>query len=140
MTSKEEVLVIQLKDWENKEEAGTRFPPLSQVCPHCGEKLLEDTWPPNYCSGSGGGHGWESSGSVKAVCTQCKLFFLIYWKESHKHSDDGTLLGYDVVEREQEFVKELPLIERDGYWLTPHDVSREEYRDKHGEYRKEVYA
>ncbi len=32
------------------------------------------------------------------------------------------------------------LVKKNGRWLTPHDVWREEYREENGEYPTEAYA
>jgi len=129
---------IKLRDWENEDEVGTRFPVSQFECPECGEKALEDNWPPNY---GGGSTCWleeedvimgEFSGSQKCVCTQCKIAFKIFLHEESK--------GGSVVKREVDCSEIVSLVEKDGCWLTPHDVWREEYKDEHGEYPKEIYG
>jgi len=33
----------------------------------------------------------------------------------------------------------VPLVEKKGFLLTPHDVKTEQYKEEHGEYPKESY-
>ena len=132
----------QLRDFPNL-PGGTRFPSSRQECPECSRKALEDNWPPNYGGGGGSwgvGGTFKSHGSQKFVCVPCRIAFRVSFKETTTCTDDGTVLGKTEVKREVTVSETVPLVEMDGKLLTPHDVSREEYKDKHGEYRVEVYG
>lgn len=125
----------KLKDWKNAAKAGTRFPPSRFKCPQCNEPALEDTWPPNYWGGSGSfGQDAEfnRSGCSKCVCVPCKISFVVSVREQYK--------GTEKVLDEQKPYDVKPLVERDGFLLTTHDVWREDYKAEHGEYPYEAYA
>ncbi len=117
-----------LRDWANKDEVGTRFPPSRHACPQCGGVTLADNWPPNYGGGSGGGGIWKSWGGQKCICLACRIHF------EHSYYDKT---GQP---REEHIHNITPLVERDGYLLTPHDVWREEEKIKTGSYPQEAYG
>jgi hypothetical protein len=131
---------IPLKEWPNAEERGTRFPPIPVACPECGKHMLEDTWPPNYGGCSGSGTCEKEYGSVKCICVACRMHYTIAYRRERRKVEDGTFLGKWTVKQEERVVEKAALVERDGVWLTPHDVYREEYREEHGEYPLEAYA
>jgi len=129
-----------LQDYGNTEEVGTRFPlgvgydekPI--LCPVCKQQALADNWPPNYWHSSGGWSGiegeeshWYTEGSIKCVCLPCKIAFRYF------QAGDGNTW-------ETRYSEQIPLVEKEGKWLTPHDVWREEYKQEHGEYPQEAYA
>lgn len=127
-----------LLDWSNLAAAGTRFPESEYKCPKCGGETLEDIWPPNYGGMKGcfsvedGSSNFESSGSVKCICLNCALFFVVsYWEKT---------INGKTVERKEAIHDETPLVELNGKYLTPHDVWRENYKEEHGEYPSEAYA
>lgn len=122
---------LSLRDWVNKDEAGTRFPPSRHKCPQCGGATLADNWPPNYGGGAsmylGDGNVVHTFyGSQKCVCLVCKIAFV------HSYRMDGG-------EYQGDAHNITPLVERDGFLLTPHDVWREDYKVEHGEYPREAY-
>ncbi len=136
---------LKLKDWDNADETGTRFPKSKQLCPGCNQSCLMDTWPPDYGSTNGaimeGGGSWaKSTGSQKFVCVPCKIAFRVFYMEETRRIDDGTHRGKREVTREINVSETIPLVEKDGYLLTPHDVWIEEYKDEYGEYPTERYA
>jgi hypothetical protein len=53
---------------------------------------------------------------------------------------DEETFSWDTVEREVNYSETVPLVEKDGILLTPHDVSREKHKEEHGEYPVEVYG
>ena len=127
--------MIPLKEFSNTR----RFTPSGQECPSCSKKALRDNWPPNY---SGGGFSSDGTGynvgTVKYVCTECKTAFAI--RERSDFSRDP-LTRQSVTVEGRTTVYTQPLVEReDGVWLTPHDVTQEEYKKIHGHYREEVYV
>jgi len=129
--------MLKLRDWANRE----RFPPSEYLCPQCGGPALMDEWPPNYWGGKSWGNDItgelhsEDSGSIKHVCCACKIAFRVNCSIIREVSADG-------VEKREElyaYADIVPLVERDGEWLTPHDVQKDEYKAEHGEYQQEVY-
>lgn len=124
---------ITLREWSNAK----RFIPSRFSCPECGNAALEDTWPPNYAGGHGGINAetkvyfYTSGGNVKCVCKTCRLAF----KMAYQKTIDGKSETY-----EEHAHSIVPLEERNGMWLTPHDVWRENYKDEHGEYPRESYG
>lgn len=130
----------QLKDWTNREEAGTRFPklhmygaPITIKCPRCGsEDLLEDNWPPNYGGSSAGGGYSKSYGSVKVVCPNDKIHFTVSY--SYEYIDN------ELKDREVQYGELIDLAEFEGKLLTPNDVYCEEYKEEHGKYPRQVYG
>ena len=117
-----------LKDWENAAEVRTRFPPSRHACPQCGGATLADNWPPNYGGGMSGGGINKSWGSQKCICMACRIHFV--------HSE-STETGQSPQASDHAIV---PLVEHDGYLLTPHDVRREEEKERTGEYPVERYG
>jgi len=134
---------FKLKDWLNKDKVGTRFPKSSQLCPKCKQPTLEDTWPPNYCGGGtvfdGSNRQNISYGSKKFICLPCKISFVVSYSETTEYIDDGTFLGNRKTDRNLACSEPVALVERDGYLLTSHDVCREEYKQKHGDYPTDAY-
>lgn len=114
-----------------------RFTPSKYQCPQCGQLVLNDNWPPDYWSGNGSfsmaGEGvMEVKGSQKCVCLPCKIAFRVFIREVWR--------GDSVQNSEMGHSEIVPLVERDGFLLTPHDVWREGYKAEHGAYPQEVYA
>ena len=120
---------LTLREFAN----GGRFNRSVFKCPQCGGETLQDDWPPNYTHGSGSSDHYESWGHVKCVCLSCRIAFVMDY--SNKWSND-----IDQREHLEQAHNIAPLIERDGVLLTPHDVKREEYKEKHGEYPRESYG
>lgn len=121
-----------------KENKGNykRFRPCRHNCPDCGKPALEDAWPPNYFGGSGwtsadGVCRGESSGQVKCVCEKCRIWFVVLVKEQYIRTS---------INRTEEIINRGELVEKDDILLTPHDVSQEEYKEKHGHYQRLVYG
>jgi len=121
---------LKLKNFSNWD----RFPESKQLCPECKQHALYDNWPPDYGGGSSGGDISKSWGSSKFVCIRCKIAFRVSFKTTTRHTDDGTFAGRHETETEISISKTVPLVEKDGYLLTPHDVYREDYKEKNGEY------
>lgn len=127
---------IKLREWIN----ANRFLCSPYTCPQCDGEAYEDRWPPNYGGGSSsfdmdGGLGESESeygGSIKHVCKNCRISFVVSTYEKRK--------GCKVVEHKENYSNIKPLVEKDGIWLTPNDVRREEYKDEHGEYPVEAYG
>lgn len=136
----EPATALKLKDWANADKVGTRFPPSKQLCPSCGQPALEDTWPPDYGGGCVGPHGSESYGSMKFVCVPCRVAFRASYRERRRHVDDGTYWGKEEIEREVTLSETVPLVEMDGFLLTPHDVWREDVKKRTGKYPQEAYG
>lgn len=116
-------------------ENAKRFTPSTQYkCPQCGGVPLRDDWPPNYGGGSvreeNGIVISESGGNVKHVCVPCRISFIVSWWE--KYVGDESTRGHQMHD-----IK--PLIERDGFLLTPKDAWQYEYKDKHGVWPQECY-
>ena len=135
-------IVKELNDWENADTHGTRFPESRFKCPLCKQKALEDNWPPNYGSyaGTTGGQGGftREESSQKCVCVPCRVAFRVGVRKVEEWNDEVQEM---LVTENQEFYSEtVPLVEKDGVLLTPHDVWREEYKEEHGEYPLEAYA
>jgi len=108
-----------------------RFPVSKHNCPRCGGPSYKDEWPPNYWqSGSYTDENKQyhhySGGTIKHICTTCKIHFLVHHSEI-----DGI--------KEISCSNIVPLVEKDGYLLTPRDVAQEEYKAEHGEYFPESY-
>lgn len=119
----------------------TRFPPSLHKCPQCKLQALADNWPPNYGSGNmyvdaGKGSRSSSGGRQKCVCKACKIAFAVVSSKEMVYHVNGAV---DVLKDEHEVCDVVPLVERDGCWLTPHDVWREDYRVEHGQYPREAY-
>jgi len=123
---------LKLKDWTNKDKVGTRFPQSQTKCPLCNQNALEDKWPPDYGSGATGGEFSRFEGSQKYICLNCKVAFRVSYKKETKNGE--------IIVDETKYSETVPLIEQDGYLLTPHDVWRENYKKENGEYPKEIYA
>ena len=128
----------QLLEWDSP-SIGWRFQPSSYECPQCNKKALMDNWPPNYWGSNSyygeDGNEYESysMGGVKHVCLDCKIAFEI---DHYEKLVDGKQTEF-----RNEILQITPLVKRgDGKLLTPHDVWREDYKDKHGEYPVEVYV
>lgn len=126
---------IQLKEMGN----WGRFSRSLHHCPQCDKVALCDNWPPNYGGASGsislsGGDFFssESGATIKHVCKSCRIAFVI---STYEKTTSG-----QVVETRADAHNIVPLVEQDGFWLTPHDVWREEYKQKHGEYPAESYG
>ena len=120
-----------LKDWvirPGQRNYVSRFPQSEFPCPECRKYLLEDNWPPNYGGGSGGGGQWQSHSSLKCVCLNCKICVRLFITEASNSP------------RQVKYSDTVALVQHGDVWLTPHDVFREEYKEKHGEYPEEVYA
>jgi len=122
---------LKLKDWNNKDKVGTRFPPSTQICPRCKQPVLRDTWPPDStgggmgtCKPDGSSH-YEGSGSAKFVCLSCKIAFKVSYT--------------DVTERKTVVSGPVDLVEKDGYLLTPYDVWREKVKEETGQYPQGTY-
>jgi hypothetical protein len=62
----------------------------------------------------------------------CEIAFVVWYDRTTK---DGVLTKNDGGVREI-----VPLVEKDGFLLTPHDVWQEEYKKEHGEYPVEAYG
>jgi len=111
---------------------------LDVKCPQCGAEVLEDTSPPNYWQGETTTENGIyidvsfSLGGIKYVCERCRIAFKVGY---YRKTMDGTL-----VEEKKESYDIVPLVEKDGWLLTPHDVWREKYKQKHGQYPHEVYG
>lgn len=124
---------IKLREWLN----ARRFVPSphSFKCPKCANSVLEDTWPPNYStitsSGAFGTNVTMRSGSVKCVCKNCRISFIVSFSDRMENLSRTY---------EEWYSSSIPLVEKDGIWLTPHDVWREKYKDEHGEYPMEAYG
>ena len=131
---------LKLKNFTN----WNRFPISTQVCPECKQHALYDSWPPDYGGGAdysgGAGAVSKSWGSSKFVCIPCKIAFRISFKKTTKHIDDGTFIGKSETETEISVSKTVPLVEKDGFLLTPHDVFMEEYKEKNGEYPQVAFG
>lgn len=79
-----------------------------------------------------------NEGTVKYVCTECKIAFAIHERTDFTKDPITNVRG---TSESRTLVYSTPLIQReDGVWLTPHDVSQEEYKKIHGHYREEAYA
>ncbi len=127
--------MIRLNEFSNT----NRFTLSDQACPGCFKPALRDDWPPNYGGGAftSGGTGYNE-GTVKYVCTECKIAFAI--RERSDYSRDP-ITQRPLTAESRTLIYSKPLIEReDGVWLTPHDVTQEEYKKTHGHYREESYA
>ena len=131
---------LKLKEWENAAEGHRRFIESRQLCPHCQQPALEDNWPPNYGGGSSGGGFSTMSGFQKFICVSCRIAFIISYMIKTEHIDDGTFMGHDKIEEKITVSEHVPLIEKDGYLLTPHDVWREKIKAETGHYPSEAYA
>lgn len=123
---------LKLKDWSNKDKVGTRFPQSDTKCPLCKKNTLGDLWPPNYGSCSSAFDNVHVETSQKFVCVDCKIAFRVFYKKEIK--DDKVIID------ETKYSEVIPLVEQDGYLLTPHDVYRENYKKENGEYPSESYA
>ena len=133
-----------LMDWTNRDEVGTRFPSFRQpyglpekiVCPVCyGSNLLSDDWPPNYGGGHAGGGFSSMSAGFKIICVDCRVHIRGGFSVEH---ENGVLVDSGVSYQDPVL---LQTHERHpGKLLTPHDISREEYFDEHGEYQRLAYG
>lgn len=136
--------MAELKNWSN----ANRFLESRFECPQCGEGALEDAWPPNYWGGNSSfgpeDEGGESENftmsGMKHICEKCKISFEVHYYEKTRYEVKGHLSGWKPIETKMDYAKIAPLEERDGFLLTPHDVWQEEYKEKHGEYKTEVYC
>ncbi len=111
---------------------GWRWLKSDRLCDECGQRMIEDHWPPNYGGGSSDGFESKYSYMVKFVCTNCKLHYSGGIYEERR--------DFKLIKREEKINAPVPLVEMNGVWLTPHDVKREKYKEEHGEYPVEVYA
>lgn len=125
------ILTLKLQDfgWE-------RFPKSNIKCPQCGEFLLEDNWPPNYCMcvseicldlNTNEQFDFKANGSQKYVCLNCKCCSTLSYEETNGKRNESW----------SEFV---PLVEINNTLCTPNDVWREKYKTEHGEYPFEAYC
>lgn len=109
-----------------------RFAPTERYrCPQCGGPVLQDTWPPNRSGGVMTPVRTEAYGSIKHVCLTCRIAFKVKWV--HRFERGKTQDRFDIADV-------VPLVERDGYLLTPHDVQRFKYFDEHGVWPKEAFT
>jgi hypothetical protein len=120
-----------LLDWGNADEVGSRWQVSDFICPQCRMYALEDTWPPNYSHGMYGMDISEVSGNVKHVCIFCSIAFEINY---HRKTERGKTLETNAA------FNVTPLVERNGFLLTPHDVWRYEEHDKTGKWPHEAYC
>lgn len=106
--------------------------PSKYKCPQCGNSTLRDEGSPNYGGGVVIGRRSENSGTIKHVCEPCKIAFLVHWWRIADYATD--------FHEEGESISNIsPLVERDGYLLTPLDVQDYEYFDKHGVWETRIY-
>jgi hypothetical protein len=106
-------------------ESLPRFVPSRWACPQCGQPAFQDEIPPNYSQCSAGANKYHASGSIKHVCDTCKIAFTVQWWEV----DEG-----NGREKNHVYGGIVPLVERDGFYLTPHDVFMETEKVKMGKY------
>lgn len=133
-----------------------RFPKSHTPCPECGGETLRDEWPPNYGGGSLNQYQSISGSNIKHICLHCRIHFMVHVYEHQ--SMDGNPITVELPDLFVITTKTLdannrllgvvgysissirPLVERDGKLLTPHDVVRYEYHDKHGIWPIESYG
>lgn len=132
MTNETQLLDIQLITGDNQHK---RFTPSHYQCPQCSGDVLEDGWPPNYGGGSvtkdpDGTFVSKSGGSVKCVCPKCRIAFRVNWYKETRNNVTSEKITISHI---------TALVERDGKWLTPHDVHRQQFYDEHGYYESETY-
>lgn len=110
---------LKMHSWGTNTNPGERFTSSQYPCPQCQGEALRDDWPPNYWVSN----GHIRRGDLKCICENCTIHFVVEYEGEQYQYKDIT-----------------PLIFRDGYWLTPNDVWREDYKVIHGEYPLEAYA
>lgn len=124
-----------------------RFEESEFPCPQCGSPALRDEFPPNYWSMSGSWDGsWHTDGNQKYVCLHCAISFVDHYVDDCRYADThvldtskGHVTGFPVnpvkqiINEIHEIEDVIPLVERDGKFLTPHDVWRDDYEREHGE-------
>lgn len=120
--------MIKLKEFINY----NRFPISEEKCPQCGGETVEDNFPPNYGHAGGSLEFSESGSLIKHICRACKIHFDVSHYEKHEKGKER-IIKHDIFNI-------VPLVEKDGVYLTPNDVWREKYKDEHGQYPQEAYA
>lgn len=109
-----------------------RFLPSRHRCPQCGGATLEEHFPPSYGGGTYSTTRSEWDSSQKLVCLACRIHFVRY--EYHRRETGAADID-DV-----RMMNIVPLVERDGKLLTPHDVRCYAYYDKHGVFPVSEYG
>jgi hypothetical protein len=94
-------------------------------CPQCDRYALKDHMPPSYSHFAAGMGHHESHSSQRCVCTHCKIAFQISRYEKRE--------GNEITSKETP-MEIVPLVKRNGVWLTPYDVRNQAYYDEHGEW------
>jgi hypothetical protein len=119
--------MIKLREYEG------RFTLSTYMCPRCHGETLEDNYPPNYKSLCTEDQRKYTGGqNIKHVCPECAISFLVVtWYETF----DGV-----VVKNEFYTTGEQSLIEKDGVYLTTHDMERECFKTRYGYYPVETFA
>ena len=70
-------------------------------------------------------------GTIKHVCETCLITFTVNWYDVNNGGKAKN--GHDIMDIQ-------PLVERDGKYLTPYDVHREQYKEEHGTYGNDTYV
>ena len=130
--------MIRLREFQPSSLYYPRFKPSKLFCWKCIGDLIEDS----LALSSGGSLGTHLDGTSESqiitertyVCLVCKLVWI-------EHIDDKSVKAKDFSECTMTVVTRwafAPLVEKDGRWLTPHDIQEDNLFRQYGEYLRGI--